>query len=92
MPIYRVWVTTHIERPLYVDAEGERTAEWATSEYLSDSATFWPVLPAPWVYADAQDYINADERPHDDMAPGDIRAAIAENGDIGYLTVAERVA
>ena len=91
MPIYRVWVTTHIERSLYVDAEDARTAEWATAEYLSDSASFWPTLAMPWEYADAEDYIDADKAgPHDDMAPGDIRAVVAEGGDIGYVSVAER--
>jgi hypothetical protein len=90
MPIYRVWVTTHVERPLYVDAEDERRAEVATFEYLSDSATFWPTLPTPWEYADAEDYVDADKSgPHDDMAPGDIRALLAEDGDIGYVIVAE---
>jgi hypothetical protein len=67
MPIYRVWVTTHIERPLYVDAKDARTAERATSEYLSDW-TFWPALPMPWEYAHAEDYVDADNwGPHDDM-------------------------
>jgi hypothetical protein len=88
MPIYRVWVTTYIERSLYVDAKDKRTAESATSEYLSDSAAFWATLPAPWEYADAEDYIEADEsRQHDDMAPGDIRAVLTESGDVGYASV-----
>jgi hypothetical protein len=88
MTIYRVWVTTHIERSLYVDAEDARTAEWATSEYLSDSATFWPTLPAPWEYADAEDYVIADvSASHDDMAPGDIRGVLAESGDVGYVSI-----
>jgi hypothetical protein len=88
MTIYRVWVTTHIERPLYVDAEDARTAEWATSEYLSDSAAFWPPLPTPWDYADADDYIDADEsRLHDDIARADVKAVLAENGDVGYVSV-----
>jgi hypothetical protein len=87
MPTYRVWITTHIERPLYVDAEDDRTAEWATSEYLSDSAMFWPSLPASWECADTEDYIFADESGlHADMTPGDIRAVIGEGGDIGYVS------
>ena len=92
MAIHRVWVTTHIERPLYVDAEDGQTAESAAWEYLNDSASFWPALPAPWEYTDAEDYINADEsRSHDEMAPGDIRAVLAESGDVGYVSVAECV-
>jgi hypothetical protein len=89
MTIYRVWVTTHIERSLYVDAIDARTAERAASEYLSDSATFWPTLPAPWEYADAEDYIDADEssqRSHEDTAPGDIGAVAAEGGDVAYVS------
>lgn len=90
MPIYRVWVTTHIERPLYVDAEDKRIAEWATWEYLNDSVAFWPALPMPWEYADAEDHIDADEsRSHDDMAPGDIRGVLAESGAIGWARVVE---
>jgi hypothetical protein len=84
MPVYKVWITTHIERHLYVGAEDPRTAEEATCEYLSDSAAFWPVLPTPWDYADAEDYIAANESgPHDDLAPIDIRAVATGNGDIG---------
>ena len=60
MPIYRVWVTTHIERSLYVDAEDPRTAEEAVSEYLWDSTMFWPALPAPWEYTDAEDDVGAE--------------------------------
>lgn len=92
MPIYKVWITTHMERSLYVDAEDARTAEEATFEYLSDSATFWPTLPMPWDYADAEDHIDADESgPHDDMAPGDIRAVLTEDGDVGYSIVEDRI-
>src|SRR6266542_714041 len=92
MSIYRVWVTTHIERRLYVDAEDERTAEAATWEYLNDSVAFWPALPTPWEYADAEDYVDAAESgPHDYMAPGDIRAVVMEDGDVRYMSVAERV-
>jgi hypothetical protein len=87
MPIYRVWVTTHIERSLYVDAEDARTAEWVMSEYLSDSAAFWPTLPAPWEYADAEDHVIADESAsHDDTAPGDVRGVLAESGDVSYVS------
>jgi hypothetical protein len=90
MPTYRVWVTTHIERSLHVDAEDEQTAKWATAGYLSNSVSFWPTLPAPWEYADAEDYIDADNSgPHDDMAPGDIRAVVGEGGDVGFVGVAE---
>jgi hypothetical protein len=90
MPIFRVWVTTHIERRLYVDAEDERTAEAATWAYLNDSTAFWPALPAPWEYSDAEDYIDADGwRPRDEMAPGDVRAVATENGDVGWESVAE---
>ena len=89
MSIYRVWVTTHIERWLYVDAEDEHTAEEATWEYLHDSTSFWPALPAPWEYADAEDYIATDEwGPRDDMAPGDIRAVATESGAVGWESVA----
>jgi hypothetical protein len=35
MPMYKVWITTHIERSLYVDAEDDRTAEWATWRVLA---------------------------------------------------------
>ncbi|SRR6266511_3899034 len=88
MSIYRVWITTHIERPLYVDAEDGPTAEAAAWEYLSDSATFWPTLATPWDYADAEDYIDADEsRSHDDMAPGEIRAILTKSGEVGYSVV-----
>jgi hypothetical protein len=92
MPIYKVWITTHIERSLYVDAEDARAAEEATYEYLGDAASFWPALPMPWNYADAEDYIDADESgPHDAIAPGDIRAALTEGGDVAYVSVAESV-
>jgi hypothetical protein len=88
MPIYKVWVTTHVERSLYVDAKDEGTAEWATWAYLQDWAAFWPILPMPWEYADAEDYIDADESgPHDGMAPVDIRAVLTEDGDVGYAFV-----
>lgn len=90
MPIYKVWITTHIERSLYVDAEDKRTAEAATWEYLNDSVAFWPTLPMPWEYADAEDHIDADQsRTHDDMAPGDIRAVVRDGGDIGYVSLDE---
>jgi hypothetical protein len=90
MPIYKVWITTHIERSLYVDAVDDRTAEWATWEYLNNSAAFWPALPMPWEYADAEDYVDADESgPHDNMAPVDIRAVHTEGGDVGYTIVEE---
>jgi hypothetical protein len=90
MTIYRVWVTTHIERSLYVDAEHARAAKSATWEYLNDSVAFWPALPMPWEYADAEDYIDADgSRSHDDMTRGDIRAVPAESGDVGYVNVGE---
>jgi len=46
----------------------------------------------PWEYADAEDYIDADESgPHDDMAPVDIRAVLTEAGDVGYAIVESRV-
>jgi hypothetical protein len=92
MPIYRVWVTTHIERPLYVDAEDHRAAECATWEYLSDFAGFWPTLPAPWEYADAEDYIDAyTSRHHEGMAPGDIKALVDQSGEVSYTIVGEDV-
>ncbi len=91
MPIYKVWITTYIERSLYVDAEDKRTAEWATWEYLNDSAAFWPPLPAPWDYADAEDYIDADNSgAHDDMTPGDIRALLAERAVISVTRSSRR--
>jgi len=90
MPIYKVWITTHIERPLYVDAEDARSAEEATFEYLSDAATFWPALRMPWEYADAEDYVDTDaSRPRGNMAPADIKAVPKENGDVGYTIVEE---
>ncbi len=93
MPIYKVWITTHIERSLYVDAEDKPTAECATWEYLNESAAFWPALPMPWEYADAEDYVDAvDSGPHDHMAPGDIRAVLAESGDVSYERVGKGAA
>ena len=85
MPTYRIWITTHIERPLYVDAEDARTAEAAAWEYVSDAAGFWPALPMPWEYAETEDYIDADDsRPTGDMNPVEIRAVVTESGDVSY--------